>query len=446
MKIKANTGRTATKMFIPKNLSVNEKNHLVIGGCDTVDLAKEYGTPLYVMDEEHIRTAMRAYKNSLNSFYGGNGLILYASKALSTMYMYKIASEEGLGADVVSGGELYTALKSGFDSEKIYFHGNNKTYDELEFAIGENVGRIVADNARELDIINEICEKKGKTAKVLFRIKPGVDAHTHEFISTGQIDSKFGVAIENGEAFEIVKYAKSLKNLEIAGLHCHIGSQIFSLAPFKLAAKIMIEFAEKIKNELGVEISELNLGGGFGIKYIESDTPPEYEKYIEEVSKVIKTECAERNIKMPFILMEPGRSLVGDAGITLYTAGTVKDIKNVRKYVSVDGGMGDNPRYILYGAEYDAAIANRANETADEVVTICGKCCESGDIIIKDAKMPKINSGDIVAVMSTGAYNYSMASNYNRLCRPAMVFVKNGKASLKVKRETYEDLIKNDIL
>ena len=433
-------------MFISKNLSVNKENHLEIGGCDAVNLAKEYGTPLYVMDEEHIRKCMRAYKNSVDTFYNGNGLILYASKALSTMYMYKIAKEENLGADVVSGGELYTALKAGFDSEKIYFHGNNKTYDEIEFAINENVGRIVVDNERELDIIDEISSKKGKKTKVLFRIKPGVDAHTHEFISTGQIDSKFGVALENGEAFEIVKYAKNLKNVEIAGIHCHIGSQVFSLEPFKLAAKIMIEFAAKIKNELDVEISELNLGGGFGIKYVESDTPPEYGKYIEEVSKVIKTECEKNGLKLPFILMEPGRSIVGDAGVTLYTVGTVKDIKNVRKYVSIDGGMGDNPRYILYQAEYDAAVANRANDTPSEVVTICGKCCESGDIIIKDAKLPPLNPGDILAVMSTGAYNYSMSSNYNRLCRPAMVFVKNGKSSLKVKRETYEDLIKNDIL
>ena len=433
-------------MFISKNLSVNKENHLEIGGCDAVNLAKEYGTPLYVMDEEHIRKCMRAYKNSVDTFYNGNGLILYASKALSTMYMYKIAKEENLGADVVSGGELYTALKAGFDSEKIYFHGNNKTYDEIEFAINENVGRIVVDNERELDIIDEISSKKGKKTKVLFRIKPGVDAHTHEFISTGQIDSKFGVALENGEAFEIVKYAKNLKNVEIVGIHCHIGSQVFSLEPFKLAAKIMIEFAAKIKNELDVEISELNLGGGFGIKYVESDTPPEYGKYIEEVSKVIKTECEKNGLKLPFILMEPGRSIVGDAGVTLYTVGTVKDIKNVRKYVSIDGGMGDNPRYILYQAEYDAAVANRANDTPSEVVTICGKCCESGDIIIKDAKLPPLNPGDILAVMSTGAYNYSMSSNYNRLCRPAMVFVKNGKSSLKVKRETYEDLIKNDIL
>ena len=433
-------------MFITENLSVNSKNHLEIGGCDTTELAKRFGTPLYVMDEEHIRKSMRSYKTAVDKFYSGNGLILYASKAFSSLYMYKITAEEGLGCDVVSGGELYTALKSGFGSEKIYFHGNSKTYDEIEFAINENVGRIVVDNKRELDIINKMCSEKKKCAKVLFRIKPGVDAHTHEFISTGQIDSKFGFAIENNEAFEVLEYAKNLENIKIAGLHCHIGSQIFSLEPFKLTAEIMIEFMSKIKNELGIEVSELNLGGGFGIKYIESDTPPEYEKYIEEVSKVIKTECEKYGVKMPFILMEPGRSIVGEAGITLYTVGTVKDIKSVRKYVSVDGGMADNPRYILYQAQYDAVIANNVNSEASEVVTICGKCCESGDIIIKDAKLPRIKPGDILAVMSTGAYNYSMSSNYNRLCRPAAVFVKNGEASLKIKRETYEDLIRNDIL
>lgn len=433
-------------MLIHENISANEKNHLVMGGCDLCDLAKNYSTPLYVMDENKVRENMRAYKNAIDTHYNSNGMVLYASKALSNLYMYKIAKEEGIGVDVVSGGELYTALKAGFDANKIYFHGNNKTYDEIEFAIKSGIARFVVDSFNEIDMINKISFDNNIVTKVLFRIKPGVDAHTHEFIATGQIDSKFGFAIENNEAYEIIKYAKGLKNVSILGIHCHIGSQIFELEPFSEAARIMINFMAKIKNELGVELKELNLGGGFGIKYVKGDTPVVYPKYIEAVSKTLKEECDKLGLDLPFVLMEPGRSIVGDAGVTLYTVGSIKDIKNVRKYVSVDGGMGDNPRYILYEAEYDAAVANKADAKEEEVVTICGKCCESGDIIIKDAKMPKLETGDILCVMSTGAYNFSMSSNYNRICRPAMVFVKDGKDKLAVKRETYEDLIKNDLM
>lgn len=433
-------------MYILENLSVNGENHLEIGGCDCVELAKKYGTPLYVMDENHVLNSMKAYKDAIDLYYNSNGMVLYASKALSAMYMYKLAKNAEIGVDVVSGGELYTALKAGFDAQRIYFHGNNKTYDEIEFAIKSNIGRFVADSFNELDMIDEISAQNNVTTKVLFRIKPGIDAHTHEFISTGQIDSKFGFALENNEAYEVIKYAKTLKNIDVAGIHCHIGSQIFELEPFKEAAKVMINFMAKVKNELGINMKELNLGGGFGIKYVKQDTPVVYSEYIKAVSETLKEECRKLSIDLPYIVMEPGRSIVGDAGITLYTVGNIKDIKNVRKYVSVDGGMGDNPRYILYEAEYDAALANRADAKEEEVVTICGKCCESGDIIIKNAKMPKIEKGDILAVMSTGAYNYSMSSNYNRIPRPAMVFVKDGKDKLVIKRETYEDLIKNDLM
>ncbi len=433
-------------MYILENLSVNGKNHLEIGGCDCVELAKKYGTPLYVMDENHVLNSMKAYKNAIDLYYNSNGIVLYASKALSTMYMYKLAKMAGIGVDVVSGGELYTALKAGFDAEKIYFHGNNKTYDEIEFAIKSKIGRFVADNFNELDMINQISAQNNAKTKVLFRIKPGIDAHTHEFISTGQIDSKFGFALENNEAYEVIQYAKNLENIEIMGIHCHIGSQIFELEPFCEAARVMINFMARVKNELGINIKELNLGGGFGIKYVKEDKPIVYSEYIKAVSETLKGECEKLNIDLPYVVMEPGRSIVGDAGITLYTVGNVKEIKNVRTYVSVDGGMGDNPRYALYESEYDAAIANRADAKEEEVVTICGKCCESGDIIIKDAKMPKMKKGDILAVMSTGAYNYSMSSNYNRICRPAMVFVKDGNDKLVIKRETYEDLIKNDLM
>lgn len=432
-------------MFKHDNLTVNDKNHLVIGGCDCVDLASQYGTPLYVMDEDKIRANARAYKNAIDTYYGGNGMTLYASKAMSTAYIYKIMAQEGLGADVVSGGELYTALKAGFNPENIYFHGNNKTTAELSMAIDASIGRIVVDNEGELEELNALSIEKGKVSKILFRIKPGIDAHTHEFISTGQIDSKFGVTLQNNEAMDIISKASKMQGVKVVGIHCHIGSQIFELAPFEEAAKVMLDFAADVKDKLGIEIEELNLGGGFGIKYVDGDKPVPYDAYIEAVSKVVKKVCDEKGLKLPKIIMEPGRSIVGDAGITLYTVGMVKDIPNVRKYISVDGGMADNPRYIMYEAEYDGVLANRAGDKPCQNVTVCGKCCESGDILIKDAHFPEIKKGDIMCIMSTGAYNYSMSSNYNRIPRPPVVMVSNGESKVVVKRETYDDIIRNDV-
>ena len=433
-------------MFKHDFMGINEKGHLTVGGCDTVDVCEKYGTPMYLMDEERIRDNMRSYKNAIDKYYGGKGLCLYASKAFSALYIYKVAKEEGLGVDVVSGGELYTALKAGFDPSKIVFHGNNKSFGEIKMAVESRVGHIIIDAKEEIEVIDSLSRENGVKTKVMIRVKPGVDAHTHEFISTGQIDSKFGFAVENGEAFEIAKYALGFENIEITGLHCHVGSQMFLYEPFALTAEIMMNFYAKLKNELGLSLCELNLGGGFGIKYTEEDTPVDYEGFIDSVSGVIHEICKEKNLDVPFIYMEPGRSIVGDAGITLYTAGGIKDIKDIRKYVSVDGGMGDNPRYILYGAVHDAVIANRAADKPTEKVTICGKCCESGDVIIENAFMPEIKSGDKIAVMSTGAYNYSMASIYNRIPRPPVVMAKNGETKLIIKRESYEDIIKNDIL
>lgn len=432
-------------MFIHDFMDTDDKGHLIVGGCDTVSLAQQYKTPLYIMDEGRIRSNMRAYKNSIERFYDGNGLCLYASKAFSAICMYKIAKEEGLGVDVVSGGELYTAIKAGFDTSKIVFHGSNKSTEELEMAIESGVGRIIVDGEGEIERIDSISKRLGKNTNIMIRVKPGVDAHTHEFISTGHIDCKFGFSIDNGEAFDFIKRALEFDNVCIKGLHCHIGSQIFMFEPFKCAAEIMMNFYAKLKSELGLELDELNLGGGFGIKYTDEDTPVSYEGYINSVADIIKDICAKNALKVPFVYMEPGRSVVGDAGVTLYTIGTIKDIPGVRKYVSVDGGMTDNPRYILYGAEYDAVFANRANDEPCEKVTVCGKCCESGDIIIKDGFLPKANTGDILAVMSTGAYNYSMSSNYNRIPRPPVVMVDGGKSRLVIKRETYEDIIKSDV-
>lgn len=432
-------------MFVSENLSVNEKNHLVIGKSDAVELAQEYGTPLYVMDEDLIRENCRIYKNAMDKYYDGKGLVLYANKAFCSLFTCRLVKEEGLGMDVVSGGEIYTAVKAGFPMEKVCFHGNNKTKDELILAVENNVGHIIVDNIYELNLLNEIAKEKGIVQKIMFRIKPGIDAHTHSFVQTGQIDSKFGVALENGEAFEIIEKASKMSNVKVTGVHCHIGSQIFDIEPFCKAAEVMMNFVGDLKDKLGLEIDELNLGGGYGIKYTEDEDPIEYDKYIQNVSEVVKATAKARGVKLPFIFMEPGRSIVASAGVTLYTVGGRKDIKNVRTYISVDGGMCDNPRYIMYESAYEAVIANKANNEKCEKVTIAGKCCESGDILLKDAMMPKIEVGDTLAVLATGAYNYSMSSNYNRITKPAVVAVSGGKSKIVVKRETYEDLIRNDI-
>lgn len=432
-------------MFVNDCLNVNEKGHLTIGGCDTLELAKEYGTPLYVLDENTIRSTMRSYVNSFKKYYNGNGMPLYASKALSCKELCRIAKEENIGLDVVSGGEIYTALQADFPMEKVHFHGNNKTADEIRFALKSKVGKFVVDNLYELELLNRIAAEMGVTANISFRIKPGVDAHTHNFIRTGQIDSKFGFALETGEAYNAVKEALKLDNVCLKELHCHIGSQIFDIEPFVSAAEIMIDFMGKIKSELDVVISELNLGGGFGIMYTNDDEPVPYENYMEKVSVAVKSKCAEYDLPVPFIFIEPGRSIVGEAGITLYTVGGKKEIPNVRTYVSVDGGMTDNIRYALYQSAYTVLNAGKANVEPDESVTVAGKCCESGDLVQEHTKVAKVDVGDTLAVLSTGAYNYSMASNYNRIPRPAMVMVKDGKSRIIIKRESYEDLVKNDI-
>lgn len=432
-------------MLVSKNLAVNGEGHLTVGGIDTVELAHEYGTPLYVMDEDLIREHCRSFKQSMDKYYGGKGLVCYASKAFCCKAMCRIMLEEGLGLDVVSEGELYTALSVGFPAEKLCFHGNNKTDHELSYALEQGVGRIIVDNIFELDRLNALAEKTGKTANIMYRIKPGIDAHTHNFIMTGQIDSKFGFALETGEAYEAVKKAISASHINLVGLHCHIGSQIFDIDPFVKAAEVMLTFIAKIKNELGFEVKELNLGGGFGIKYTEEDAPVAYEKYMEKVSAKVAEVCTEQKLTQPFILIEPGRSIAAPAGITLYTVGGKKVIPNIRTYVSVDGGMGDNPRYALYQSKYDVEVANKADLPKSEVVTVAGKCCETGDLIGEGMPIQPVEPGDILAVLATGAYNYSMSSNYNRIPKPAVVMVSGGKSRVAVKRETLEDIVRNDL-
>ncbi|MEG0663751.1 MAG: diaminopimelate decarboxylase [Clostridia bacterium] len=432
-------------MLITDISNVNEKGNLTLGGADCVTLAEKFGTPLIAYNEDEIIKNCNCFKNSIDKYYNGNGLVCYASKAFCCKQMIKTVTDCGLGLDVVSGGELYTALKAGANPENICFHGNNKTPDELLYALKENVGRIVVDNLTELDLLNTLSKSVGKKVKILFRIKPGIDAHTHDFIRTGQIDSKFGLALENGEAFEAVKKAIELDNILLSGLHCHIGSQIFDIEPFVLAAQVMMNFIAKIKNELNFVIEELNLGGGFGIKYTENDKPVGYDKYMEQVSDKIKQCCKSNGTKLPFIIIEPGRSIAGPCGITLYKIGNIKKIKDVRTYVAVDGGMCDNPRYALYKSEYSITVANKAGLPKAEKVTIAGKCCESGDLIQENILIQAPCEGDVLAVGATGAYNYSMASNYNRIPKPAVVFIKDGIAREVIKRESFDDLIKNDL-
>lgn len=432
-------------MYVSKDLSTNESGHLAIGGVDTVELAQQYGTPLCVFDEDLIRSHCEQFKSSIDRYYHGAGLVCYASKAFCCKEMLRIVNDENCGADIVSIGELYTAMSVDFPAEKICYHGNNKTAEELNLALDYGVGRIVVDNLNELNLLNELAAAKGKTATVLLRITPGIDAHTHSFIQTGQIDSKFGMTIEFGAAMEGVKTALALPNINLDGVHCHIGSQIFDIDPFEHAAEVMLNFIADIKKECGYEINTMNLGGGFGIMYVPSDDPVAYDLYMKRVSDVVKAKAEELNVKLPFIIIEPGRSIVAPAGITLYTVGGVKEIPGVRKYVSIDGGMTDNIRYALYESEYDFVIANKADNPKDDVVTVAGRCCESGDLLGKDLPLQKAEVGDTLAVCATGAYNYSMANHYNRVRKPAVVMVKGGESRVVIRRETLEDIISCDI-
>lgn len=432
------------KMISPC-LEINEQGHLSISGCDTVNLAKQYGTPLYVMSEEEIRRVCRSYMGSFQKFYGGRGKPIYAGKAFSCKEIYRIVTSEGLDVEVVSGGELYTALQAGVDPASIHFQGNNKTMGELSLAIENGVGDIVADSLSELRHIQELAEGFNAPVNVSIRVKPGIDAHTHEFIRTGQIDSKFGVDLASGEAMEAVKLALSLDHLCLKGIHCHIGSQILETEPFVHAAEVMLAFYREIQEQCGITLEHMNLGGGFGIHYTKQDNAVPYENYMAAVSSAIHQKCEEYGLELPRIYIEPGRSVVGEAGITLYTVGAIREIPQVRNYVPIDGGMFENPRYALYHADYTCLLANKADQPADYVATVAGKCCESGDLIQENTMIQRPQEGDIMAVLSTGAYNYSMASNYNRNLKPGCVMVSEGTSRIVIKPETYEDLVRNDI-
>lgn len=432
-------------MFLTGTMRVNSKGHLEVGGCDTLDLAKEFGTPLYIMDEELIRKNCAEYRDTFKEFYP-NSQVAFAGKAFLTKAMCRLVDEEGLALDVVSGGEIYTALEAGFPAEKMLFHGNNKSPEEIEMALENGVGRFVVDSYSELELLNALAGEAGKVAGLYLRIKPGIEAHTHHYIQTGQMDSKFGMGLADGEAMTAVKMADRMKHVELKGLHCHIGSQIFDLKPFQMAAAVMVDFMQEIKKKTGNVLGELDLGGGFGIRYTREDSPYSLSGFVELIAKTVKEKAAEHNYPLPKLLVEPGRSVVGEAGVTLYTVGSIKEVPGIRKYVAVDGGMMDNLRPALYEAKYEGLVANNVNEQTTEKVSIAGKACESGDMLIWDIDLPSVKRGDVLAVLSTGAYHYSMANNYNRFPRPPVVFVQNGEADVVVARESYEDIVRNDII
>lgn len=428
-----------------QSFSLGSEGELQMAGVSVPRMAEKYGTPLYLMDEEQIRQNCRRYMAAMGRCFGGRFHVAYASKALCVKAIYPILAEEGMGADVVSGGELYTALSAGFDPQNLHFHGNNKSEREMRYAIESGIGSFIADNREELRMLDALGAEYGKKIRVSLRIKPGVDAHTHEFISTGNIDSKFGFSYENGEALAAAKLASSLPHLDFCGVHCHIGSQVFLTEPYALAVDVMMALLAEIGRATGRVPEGLNLGGGFGIAYGPADRPVPTEDMIDALARAIDAGCKKYGLEMPFVTIEPGRSIVGPAGVTVYTVGNVKTIENVRTYVAVDGGLPDNPRYALYQASYEAVNAADPAGARTLHAAIAGKCCESGDLVTKDAQIQPVAPGDRLCVFATGAYNYSMASNYNRLPRPPIVMLRQGADRLVVRRETYEQLIENDL-
>ncbi len=422
---------------------VDARGGLAIGGCRASDLAETYGTPLLVIDEGRFRQNCRAYRDSLRAAYPRSQPI-FASKAMCTLATCRLAYDEGVQVDVASGGEIYTARRAGVPGAVLHFHGNNKTEEELRLALAEGVGRIIVDNLYELELLDRLTREMQKSCAVLLRITPGIEPHTHKAIQTGGVDSKFGFGLPDGAAMQAVRAALEIPGIEVRGLHSHIGSQIFDLEPFALAARSMVQFLVEVRLELNLTFPEINLGGGLGIRYLPEEAPLSIPAFVQGLVGALREALAAHDLPEPLLYLEPGRSIVGDAGVTLYTVGAIKTISGVRTYASVDGGMFENPRPALYGARYTAVVADRASDPVDRAVTIAGRCCESGDVLIWEAALPPIRSGDRLAVFSTGAYTYSMASNYNRFPRPAVVLAGEGRARVIVERETNEDLIRQD--
>ncbi len=439
------TETSPNQQILPLSAEIDQAGQMIVGGCSVTELVKQFGSPLYIVDELTLRTACQQYRLSFQKFYPGPSQVLYASKAWSCMAISALVANESLGLDVVSGGELYTALQAGVDPSSIYFHGNNKSVPELEMALSCGC-TIIADNWLELEQLTELIstiDSLPNPPRVMLRITPGIECHTHEYIRTGHLDSKFG--FDPNQIDQVLSFAQNNPQITWVGFHAHIGSQIFELQPHRDLTKVIVEWLAKAQ-ALGLPMNELNIGGGLGIRYVESDDPPSIAQWSEIVCNGISQACQTANIPLPKLLCEPGRSLVGPSCITAYRVGAKKNIPEIRTYLSVDGGMSDNPRPITYQSVYSAAIANRMDASATEIVTIAGKHCESGDVLLKDIALPPSQPGDVLVVMGTGAYNYSMASNYNRISRPAAVLVQNGDANLILKRETYQDLIRQDCL
>ena len=431
--------------MLSSNLSVGANGRLYFGGQDTVAMAEQYGTPLYLMDEVRIRENMRMYQEAFRTHFGSGSCPLYASKAASFKRLYEIAKEEDMGIDVVSSGEIYTALKAGYPLSRAYFHSNNKTDWDIAFAMDQGIGYFVVDNREELDAINTIAGEKGKNQPILLRVTPGIDPHTYEAVATGKVDSKFGTAIETGQALEMVGYTLSLSNIDLKGIHCHVGSQVFGEDVFERASEIMLSFMAQCREVYGFTMEQLDMGGGYGVRYVDSDGFVDIPAAIGRVAAHMKAYCARLGMELPQIHMEPGRSIVADAGMTLYSVGTIKKITGYKNYVSVDGGMTDNPRYALYGSQYTVLLASRPEDPCDLHCDVVGRCCESGDIVQPNVDLPEPRRGEILAVCTTGAYNYSMASNYNRVNRPAVVMVTPETSYVAVRRESLEDLVRNDV-
>ncbi len=433
----------ANVSLFPVTAQINHKGHLVLGGCDALDLVAEYGTPLYVFDEETLRLMCREFVGEFGKLYP-NTRVLYASKAFANAALARLVQEEGLGMDVVSGGELALAQAVGFPPEGVYFHGNNKTPAELEMALDYGIGRVVVDSFHELELLDTLARRRGRVQDIMLRLSPGVDPHTHSHTTTGILDSKFGFAIQTGHGAQAIRQALAARNLRLVGLHFHLGSPIFELEPYSIAVDAVLTFAAQFKGE-GLELREFSPGGGFAIGYLRTQPPPPVSAYAQVITSALKARCADLGFGEPRLVIEPGRSIVGRAGVALYTVGAIKDIPTVRKYVSLDGGMGDNIRPALYGSRYEAVVANRVHDAPSEMVTLVGKYCESGDVLIKDIALPPLQAGDVVAIPSSGAYAPAMASNYNLNPRPAIVMVKGGKARLVRRRETYQDLMRCDV-
>jgi diaminopimelate decarboxylase len=428
--------------ILPLTARVNDRDSLEIGGCDVPELVQQFGSPLYIVDEESVRTACRQYREAWQHYYPGQSLVLYASKAWSCLALAAIAGSEGLGIDVVSGCELVTAIKAGVNPDRVYFHGNNKSIAELELAIA-NGCKIVVDNWLELERIETLANLVAEKVRVMIRVTPGIECHTHEYIRTGHLDSKFG--FDPNQIEEVFAWLSKQSIISCIGVHAHIGSQIFEQQPHQDLAGVMADWYQTAIG-YGLPVSEINVGGGLGIKYTEADDPQSIDAWVKNVATAMKNACSDRGIDYPLVLCEPGRSLIGSSCVTAYTVGGSKTVPDIRTYISVDGGMSDNPRPITYQSLYRAMLANKMSAPMTETVTIAGKHCESGDILIKDAQLPPSEPGDVLVVPATGAYNYSMASNYNRIARPAAVLVYKGEANVIIQRENYEDLLRCDRL